>query len=86
MDHIVVFRLQLRAAVRQQQLHEGVQKLDIALSRFECERIDSWTVLAHPIDLTAIQFDHALVAAADIENVGESAVFLLQCHGDISMN
>ncbi len=81
MDHVVVFRLKLRAAVGQQQLHERVEELDVALGRLQRERIDARAVLAYAIHLAAVQLDNALVAAADVEDVGESAVLLLQRNG-----
>ena len=78
MDHIVVFRLQFRAAVRKQELHERIQELDIALGRLQCERIHSWAIFANSVNLAAIQFDNALIAAADVEDVRESAILLFK--------
>ena len=34
-DHVVVFRRELRAAVRQQQLDKGIEEFDVALGRFK---------------------------------------------------
>ena len=73
-DHIVVFRLQLRAAVGEQELDEGVQELDVALGRLQGERVDARAVFADAVNFAAVQLDHALIAAADVEDVGEAAV------------
>ena len=37
-DHVIVFRLQFRAAVHQQQLDERIEKGDVALGRLQRER------------------------------------------------
>ena len=84
MDHIVVFRLQLRAAVGEQELDEGVEELDVAFGRLQGERIHSRAVFAHTVNPAAVQLHHAFVAAADVEDVGKTAVFLLQCDGGIT--
>ena len=78
MDHIVVFRLQLGAAVGEQELHERVQELDVAFGRLQREWIHPRAVFADPVNLAAVQLHDTLVAAADVEDVGESAVLLLE--------
>ena len=63
-----------------------VEELDVALGRLQRERVDARAVFADPIDPSAIQFDDTLVAAADVEDVGESAVLLFKGDELIAMN
>ena len=85
-DHIVVFRLQLRATVRKQELHERIQELDIALGRLQGKRVHSRAIFANSINLAAVQLDNAFIAPADVEYVSESAIFLLQGDDLISVD
>jgi len=43
-------------------------------------------ILSNSIDLAAIQLDNALVAAANVEDVGETAVLLFEGHESIAVN
>ena len=63
-----------------------VQELDIALGRLQGERIDPRAIFAYAVNPAAIQFDHALVAAADVEDVGEAAIFLFKRDDLVPMN
>ena len=78
--------LQLRAAVRQQQLDERIQKRDIALGRLQCKGIDARAVFADAVHAAAVQLDDALVAAADVEDVREAAVLLLVRDSQVAMH
>ena len=77
-NHVVVFRLQFGSAVGEQQADEGVKKLQVALGRLQREGINARAILADTIDPTAIQLDDTLIAATDIEDVTEAAVFLFE--------
>jgi hypothetical protein len=65
-DHIIVFRLKLRAAVCEQQLDERIQEIDIAFGRLQ-GRIDSWAVFPYMVNTPAIQLHDAFIARADIK-------------------
>ena len=82
-DHVVVFRLQLRAAVDKQQLDERIEKGDVAFRRLKSEGIDARAVFADAVYSSAVQLDDALIAAADVEDVREPAIFLLQGDGQV---
>jgi hypothetical protein len=77
-DIVIVFGANGRPRVGEQQLDEGVKKSDVGFGRLKREWIDARSVLTDPIDPASIQFDHALVAAADIEDEGEATVLLFQ--------
>jgi len=53
-DHVVVFRLKLRAAVGKQELHERVQELDIGLGRLQSERVDPRAIFADAINAASV--------------------------------
>ncbi len=42
------------------------------------ERIDARAIFAYSVNLATVEFDHTLVAAADVEDVGKTVVLLLQ--------
>ena len=84
MNHVVVFRLQLRAAIDQQELDERIEKRDIALGGFQREGIDARAVFADTVYATSVEFNDAFIAAADVEDVREATVFLLQRDGGIA--
>ena len=86
MDHVVIFRLQFRAAVHKQELDEAIEKLDIAFRRLQRERIHARPVFADLVYLSAIELDDALIASTDIEDVGEAVVLLLVRDGHIAMH
>ena len=67
MDHIIVFRLQLRAAVGEQEFDKRVEELDVAFGRLQSKGIHSWAVFTHTINLAAVQLHNAFVAAAYVE-------------------
>ena len=69
-----------------QQLDERIEKGDVALGRFQREGIDARAVFADAVHAAAVQFDHAFVAAADVEDVGESAVLLLVGDGQVAVH
>ena len=62
-----------------------VQELDIALGRLQGKRIHARAVFADAVNAPAVQLDDALVAAADVEDVGEAAVLLLQRDGLVAV-
>ena len=80
-DHVVVFRLQLRAAVGQQQLDERIEERDVALGRLQREGIYARAVFADAVHSAAVQLHYTFVAAADVEDVGEPAILLLMGDG-----
>ena len=53
-----------------------VEELDVALCRFQRERVHPRAIFANAIDATAVQLHDALIAAADVEDVGEAAILL----------
>ncbi len=84
-DYVIVFRLQFRAAIGQQQLDEGIEKRDIALGRLQCKWIDARAVFADAVHSPAIEFHDTFVAAAYVEDVGEPAILLLVGDGQIAV-
>src|SRR5277367_114077 len=78
MNHIIVFRLQFCATLSQQQLHEGVQKLDIALGGLKGKRVHAGPVFADAVDSSTVELHYALIASADVEDVREPAVLLFK--------
>ena len=75
---VVVLRREDGSAVRQQQLDEGVQKLDVALGWLQRERVDARSVFTDPVYLPAVELNDRFIAAADVEDEGKAAVLLLK--------
>lgn len=86
MDHTIVFRLQFRAAVREQELDERIEELNIALSRLKGERVHLRSIFAYAVHLSAVQLHHALIARTDVEDVGKAAVLLLKGNQLVAMH
>src|SRR5580692_11450029 len=55
-----------------------MKESDVGLGRLKGERVDARPIFADPVDPASIEFDNALVAAADVEDEGESTVLLLK--------
>src|ERR1700727_660159 len=55
-----------------------MKESDVGLGRLKRERIDARPDFAYSVDPASIEFDNALVAAADVEDEGESTVLLLK--------
>jgi hypothetical protein len=53
-DYVIVFRLQLRAAVHQEKLDERIEKRDIAFGRLQREGIHTRAVLADAVHAPAV--------------------------------
>ena len=62
-DHVIVFRLQFRPAVGEQELYERVEEFDVAFGGFESKRVHARSVFAHATNAPAVQFDDAFIAA-----------------------
>lgn len=73
-DHVIVFGFQLRPAIGEQQLDKGIEELDIALSGFQRERIHARAIGTDPVNAAVIEFNDALIAPADVEDVREGAL------------
>src|ERR1700733_6209237 len=86
MNDLIILRLEFRAAIREQELDERVQELDVAFGGLKGKRVHTWPVFAHPVYASAVQLGDALIAAADVEDVGEAAVLLFKSDELIAMN
>src|ERR1700749_4694081 len=84
MNHIVVFRLQFRAAVGEQKPDEAIKELDVAFGRLQHERIDARAVFADTIDSASVKLHDALVGAANVEDVSKTTIFLFMSDGEVS--
>src|SRR6185437_7313776 len=80
-DHLIVLRLQFRASIDEQQFDKGIEKLDVAFGGLQREQGHAWTVFTNAIHTPAVQLNNAFIAPTDVEDVGKSAVLLLQCDG-----
>src|ERR1700691_6304890 len=58
---------------------------NVSFGRLKRERIDARPVFADPVNTPSVEFDNALVAAADVEDEGESTVLLLKAQHLISV-
>ena len=47
-------------------------------------RVNARAIFADAVNAPAVQFDDALIAAADVEDVGEAAILLLQRNGRVA--
>src|SRR5579875_3123333 len=86
MDYLIILRLEFRAAICKEQLDERVEELNVAFGGLQGKRVHTWAIFANAVHPSAVQLDHALVAAADVEDVGESPVLLFEGDELIAMN
>src|ERR1700678_4324633 len=62
-----------------------MKESDVGLGRLKRERVDARPIFADPVNPPIIQLDDALVAAADVEDEGESTVLLLKAQHLVSV-